>query len=46
MEMEVEEGEPFEMEIATDVEETDRIEDVVIIAVTTEKDKEEDKEAE
>ena len=42
LEMELEEGEPFEMEIATDVEETDSFEDVVIIAVASEKDKEEE----
>ncbi len=39
MEMEVEEGEPFEMEIATDAGVTDRFEEVVIVAVTTEEDK-------
>ena len=38
MEMEVEEGEPFEMEIATDAGVTDRFEEVVIVAVTTEAD--------
>ena len=42
MEMEVEEGEPFEMEIATDAGVTDRFEEVVIVAVTTEADEEED----
>ena len=42
MEMEVEEGEPFEMEIVTEGEETDRFEEVVIVAVTTEADEEED----
>lgn len=36
LEMELEEGEPFEMEIVTEGEETDRFEEVVIVAVTTE----------
>ena len=39
MEMEVEEGEPFEMEIVTEEGETDNFEEVVIVAVTTEEDK-------
>ena len=39
MEMEVEEGEPFEMEIVTEEGETDKFEEVVIVAVTTEEDK-------
>lgn len=37
MEMEVEEGEPLSLEIATGGTETDKFEEVVIIAVTTEK---------
>ena len=46
MEMEVEEGDPFEMEIVTEGGETDRFEEVVIVAVTTEKaDDEEEPEA-
>jgi len=44
MEMEVEEGEPFEMEIATDAGVTDRFEEVVIVAVTTEKENEDETE--
>jgi hypothetical protein len=40
IEMEVEEGEPFEMEIVTE-EETERLEDTVVIAVVTETEKEE-----
>ena len=36
IEMEVEEGEPFEMEIATEGGVTDRFEEVVIVAVATE----------
>lgn len=44
MEMEVEEGEPFEMEIVTEGEETDRFEEVVIVAVTSEKENEDETE--
>jgi len=44
MEMEVEEGEPFEMEIVTEGGETDRFEEVVIVAVTTEKENEDETE--
>lgn len=40
IEMEIEEGEPFEMEIVTE-EETERLEDTVVIAVVTETEKEE-----
>ena len=40
IEMEVEEGEPFEMEIVTE-EETERLEDTVVIAGVTETEKEE-----
>ncbi len=40
IEMEVEEGELFEMEIVTE-EETERLEDTVVIAVVTETEKEE-----
>ena len=42
IEMEIEEGEPFEMEIVTEEGETDNFEEVVIVAVTTEADEEED----
>lgn len=45
MEMEVEEGEPFEMEIVTEGEETDRFEEVVIVAVTSEKESEDETES-
>jgi len=41
IEMEVEEGEPFEMEIVTEDEEAERLEDTVVIAVVTETEKEE-----
>lgn len=41
IEMEVEEGEPFEMEIVTEDEEAERLEDTVVIAVVTENEKEE-----
>lgn len=44
MEMEVEEGEPFEMEIVTEGGETDRFEEVVIVAVTSEKENEDETE--
>lgn len=44
MEMEVEEGEPFEMEIVTEGGETDRFEEVVIVAVTSEKENEDEME--
>lgn len=40
IEMEVEEGEPFEMEIVAE-EEAERLEDTVVIAVVTETEKEE-----
>ena len=42
--MEVEEGEPFEMEIVTEGGETDRFEEVVIVAVTSEKENEDETE--
>lgn len=41
IEMEVEEGEPFEMEIVSEDEEAERLEDTVVIAVVTETEKEE-----
>lgn len=41
IEMEVVEGEPFEMEIVAEDEEAERLEDTVVIAVVTEKEKEE-----
>ncbi len=45
MEMEVEEGEPFEMEIVTEAGETDEFEEVVIVAVTSEKESEDETES-
>ena len=45
IEMEVEEGEPFEMEIVTEEGETDNFEEVVIVAVTTEKEDKDDSES-
>ena len=46
LEMEIVEGEPLSMEIATEAGETDKFEDVVIIAVASETEKEEDEAAE
>lgn len=45
LEMEVEEGEPFEMEIVTEAGETDEFEEVVIVAVTSEKESEDETES-
>ena len=45
LEMEVEEGEPFEMEIVAEAGETDEFEEVVIVAVTSEKESEDETES-
>ena len=45
VEMEVEEGEPFTMEIVTEEEEADDFEEVVIVAVATETEDEEETES-
>ena len=45
LEMELEEGEPFEMEIVAEAGETDEFEEVVIVAVTSEKESEDETES-